>query len=206
MAKLAHKNKKKILGINFGNLGFLVQEKNIFEKKNLEFTIKKYPILRAIVTFENGEKIVGNAFNEVYLTRSGDASSLSLEISHLGKKIPDFRGDGLMISTPAGSTGWSKSYSGIILPSTSNLNILTPIGTISPLHFQSLVLSDKGRIHIKNCQARQNFVDILLDNKQILSHEKRPFELTIERDTDFVEVLIEKNNLKKFEAKVYEIQ
>lgn len=206
VAKLAHKNHKKMLGINFGNLGFLVQDREFFDDENLEFSIKKYPILKVIIQFENSEKIEWNAFNEVYLTRAGEASSLNLEISHLGKKIANFCGDGLMISTPAGSTGWSKSYSGMILPSNANLNILTPIGTIFPLHFKSVVLSDKGRIYIKNCQKRENSIDILLDNKRIMIDEKRNFELIIERDENFVEVLIVEKFLKKFEAKVYELQ
>ncbi len=208
VAKIAHKENRKILWINFWNLGFLVQEKEDFCKNNekINFVVKKYPILKAIIRFENGEILEENAFNEVYITRSWDASSLNLEISHLWKSVKNFCGDGIMISTPAGSTWWSKSYSWIILPHNANLNILTPIGTISPVHFGSLVLSDKWRIYIKNCSKRENSIDVLLDNKRLISHEIRNFELIIERDQDFVEVLIIKENLKKFEAKVYEIQ
>lgn len=208
LAKKAHKENKKILWINFWNLGFLVQEKNIFEKNNWQsqFITKKFPILKAILKFENWEIIEGFAFNEVYLTRSFDAWSLNLEIKHLQKKISNFSWDGLMVSTPAGSTGWSKSYSGIILPSNANLNILTPIWTISPFHFKSTILSEKWRIYIKNIWKRQNSIDILLDNKIFISNEKGNFELIIERDEKKVEVLIEKNNLKNFLGKVYEIQ
>lgn len=208
VAKKAHKENKKILWLNFWNLWFLVQEKEIFDKeeKSFSFITKKFPILKAIIKFENWETFEANAFNEVYLTRSWDASSLNLEISHTTKIIKNFSWDWLMISTPAGSTGWSKSYSGIILPNSANLNILTPIWTIFPLHFKSTILPDKGRIYVKNIWKRQNSIDILLDNKIFISNEKRNFELIIERDEKFVEVLIEKNNLKNFDSKVYEIQ
>lgn len=210
VAKLAHENNVKILGINFWNLGFLVQEKEIFAEKNsqnekIEFITKKYPIFRTIIELENLEKIVWKAFNEVYLTRSGSASSLSLELFHRGKKL-NFRGDGIMISTPAGSTGWSKSYSGIILPHNANLNIVTPIGTISPVNLRSFVVSDKGRITMNIDCSRENSFEILVDNESLYSHQKWKFKITIERDEKMVEVLVAKNFLKKYEAKVYEIQ
>ena len=86
-----------------------------------------------------------------------------------------------MISTPAGSTGWSRSYGGMILPHNANLNILTPIGKILPRDFQATVIPDKGRIHIKNDTKRINPIDILLDNRRIVSMESRQFEMTIER-------------------------
>lgn len=206
IAKMAHQEQKKVLWINFWNLGFLVQEKEVFASQNLNFITKKYPILKVIINFDSWKKIEDFAFNEIYLTRSWESSSINLEISHLWKKIPNFLWDWLMISTPAGSTWWSKSYSGIILPHNANLNILTPIWTIFPLHFKSVVLCDKWRIYIKNISKRQGSIDLLVDNKRILSEEKGKFEIIIERDKYFAEVLIKKENLKKFEAKVYELQ
>lgn len=105
------------------------------------------------------------------MTRSGSASSLSLELFHLGKKL-NFLGDGIMISTPAGSTGWSKSYFGIILPHNANLNIITPIGAISPVNLRSFVVSDKGRITMNIDCSRENSFEILVDNESLYSHQK----------------------------------
>lgn len=203
IVKMAHKSSKPILWINFWNLGFLVQEKDIFEKEKLEFIRKKYPILKAIIKFDYWEAKVWFAFNEVYITRTWDATSLELEIAHLWKKVKNFRWDGLMISTPSGSTWWSRSYSWIILPHNANLNILTPIWTIFPVNFKSLVLADKWRIYIKHLSKRKNAVDVLLDNKRILANEEQDFEIIIERDEKYVEVLVEKDNLAYFDAKVY---
>ena len=86
-----------------------------------------------------------------------------------------------MISTRAGSTGWSRSYGGTILPHNANLNVLTPVGKIIPRDFQATVIPDKGRIRIKNDTKRINPIDILLDNRRIVSMETRQFEMTIER-------------------------
>jgi len=203
VAKLAHKNSKSILWINFWNLWFLVQEKDIFEKEEISFVTKKYPLLKTIIKFDDKNIKYWCTFNEVYITRTWDASSLELEISHLWKKVKNFRWDWLMISTPAGSTWWSRSYSWIILPHNANLNILTPIWTIFPVNFKSLVLADKWRIYIKHLSKRKNAVDVLLDNKRILANEEQDFEIIIERDEKYVEVLVEKDNLAMFNAKVY---
>lgn len=203
IAKLAHQKSKQILWINFWNLWFLVQEKDIFQKEKIEFVVKKYPILKAIIKFSDWETKTWCAFNEIYITRTWDATSLELEIAHLWKKVKSFRWDWLMISTPAGSTWWSRSYSGIILPHNANLNILTPIWTIFPVNFKSLVLADKWRIYVKHLSKRENAVDVLIDNKRIISNEKKNFEIIIERDEKYVEVLVEKDNLAYFDAKVY---
>lgn len=48
-----------------------------------------------------------------------------------------------MVSTPAGSSGWSRSYGGIVLPHDANMNVVTPIGKMSPSSLQSFLLSDK---------------------------------------------------------------
>jgi NAD+ kinase len=95
-----------------------------------------------------------------------------------------------MISTPAGSTGWSRSYGGPVLPHDANLNILTPVGGFSPRGFSPVLLPDKGRIRIQNDTSRENPLDILVDNRRIVSMESRPIELTIERATHGVDLLI----------------
>lgn len=48
-----------------------------------------------------------------------------------------------MISTPAGSTGWSRSYGGIVLPHDANLNVITPLGKMSPKEIEPMVIQDK---------------------------------------------------------------
>ena len=80
---------------------------------------------------------------------------------------------------------------------------MTPIWTIFPVNFKSLVLADKWRIYIKHLSKRENAVDVLIDNKRIILNEKKNFEIIIERDEKYVEVLVEKDNLAYFDAKVY---
>ena len=64
-----------MLGINFGTKGFLLHDRNIFERDNLFFSTREYPILHADIQIGD-EHIHGHAFNEIYVTRAGDALSL----------------------------------------------------------------------------------------------------------------------------------
>lgn len=205
VAKSAHRDNAAILGINFGTKGFLLHDRDIFDQDILSFDSREYPILHADVHIKD-EYIHGYAFNEVYITRAGDASSVNLSFTQWSKNIDSYRGDWLMISTPAGSTGWSRSYGGPILPHNANLNVLTPVGKIAPKDFQATVIPDKWRIHIKNDTTREALIDILLDNRRIILMESRPFELIIKRDSRWVRLLIERSYQEKWDAKIYQEQ
>ena len=205
VAKEAHRDNVAMLGINFWTKGFLLHDREIFERENLFFSTREYPILHADVHIGD-EHIHGHAFNEIYVTRAGDASSVHLSFAQRWKVIERYSGDGLMISTPAGSTGWSRSYGGVILPHNANLNVLTPLGNTFPREFHSTVIPDKGRVRIKNDTTREAPIDILVDNRRIVSMESRPFELTIERATRWVRLLIEQSYREQWDAKIYEEQ
>jgi NAD+ kinase len=118
VAKAGHIDEQDVLGINFGSKGFLMHDRSHIETQPLEFDRVLYPILHARADIYEPQDLKtpaqtfrGHAFNEVYIRVSGDASSLSLRVTHREKEM-NLRGDGLMIATPAGSTGWSKSYYG----------------------------------------------------------------------------------------------
>ena len=202
VAKIAHHDNVAIIGINFGTKGFLLHDREMCDQEGLVFDSREYPILHTEIHMDD-EHIHGYAFNEVYITRAGDAGSVNLSLSQWSKSIDSYRGDGLMISTPAGSTGWSRSYGGTILPHNANLNVLTPVGKIIHRDFQATVIPDKGRIRIKNDTKRINPIDILLDNRRIVSMETRQFEMTIERASRWVRLLIEKQYRQEWDKKPF---
>lgn len=80
VAKEAHRDNVAMLGINFGTKGFLLHDRDIFERENLFFSTREYPILHADVQIGD-EHIHGHAFNEIYVTRAGDASSVHLSFA-----------------------------------------------------------------------------------------------------------------------------
>ncbi len=205
IAKIAYQDAVPLLGINFGARWFLLHDYDVFDTTWLVFDTRMYPILHADVQIGE-EHIHGYAFNEVYLTRAGDASFVRLSLSEHGKILDPFIGDWIMVSTPAGSTGWSRSYGWVVLPHDANLNVLTPFWKIFPREFFATVFPDDGVIHIKNDTTRETPIDILVDNRRIVSMETREFELTVERAKWWVRLLIERSYCDRWDAKIYEEQ
>ena len=121
---------RPILGINCGGVGFL----NELEKEDDIFTAidkvksKKYfkESLHRIDIFLN-ELNVGTAVNEVVLHSSRVAKIQGFEISTDNKLIDSFRGDGLIIATPTGSTSYSMSVGAPIVYPTMKANLIVPM-------------------------------------------------------------------------------
>lgn len=205
IAKKAHHDQIPILGVNFGTKGFLLHDRAVFERKTVfSFSERAYPILHILCEIGE-ERIEWYAFNEVFLVRSGDAQAIDLFFAH-EEKYFNYRGDGIMVSTPTGSTGWSRSYGWVILPHEANLNVITPVGGITPNTFSATVFPDSGTIHIQYKAARENSIDLLIDNTRMLHAENRPFFLTITRASENVTLLIEDSYASKWDGKIYEEQ
>ena len=121
---------KPILGINFGGVGFLNELEpdsdmltaidNVIHKKYFEEKLHR------IDTFLNGLN-VGTAVNEIVLHTSRVAKIQGFEISTNGKLIDSFRGDGVIIATPTGSTSYSMSIGAPIIYPTMESNLIVPM-------------------------------------------------------------------------------
>jgi len=121
---------KPILGINFGGVGFLNElepESDILTAID-NVTHKKYfeEKLHRIDTYLNGLN-VGTAVNEIVLHTSRVAKIQGFEISTNGKLIDSFRGDGVIIATPTGSTSYSMSIGAPIIYPTMESNLIVPM-------------------------------------------------------------------------------
>ena len=121
---------KPILGINFGGVGFLNELEpdsdiltaidNVIHKKYFEEKLHR------IDTYLNGLN-VGTAVNEIVLHTSRVAKIQGFEISTNGKLIDSFRGDGVIIATPTGSTSYSMSIGAPIIYPTMKSNLIVPM-------------------------------------------------------------------------------
>ncbi|MFQ7001891.1 MAG: NAD(+)/NADH kinase [Clostridium sp.] len=118
-----------IFGINIGNLGFLSSidiseiDKALNKLKNQEYSLEKRMLLNCIQ--ENKEPII--ALNDVVVARGTLSRMVKFEIFIDGKAYSTFKGDGLIISTPTGSTAYSFSAGGPFLYPNLDLIALTPI-------------------------------------------------------------------------------
>ena len=199
-------NKKvKILGVNVGKLGFLsfdvfdVFDKLIDDIINNKYTLEK----RSLVSLKNsGEKINENfALNEISVIKKDSSSMIKIHCYIDNKFICTYWSDGLIISTPTGSTGYSLSCGGPILtPDTNNL-IITPISPHN-LGLRSIIISDSSKIKLQIENQKFNFLvsmdsrSYTFEGEQTFMIEKSKFEINLNHPNnfDFFETLRKKLN------------
>jgi len=185
------KLKKPFYGINCGTFGFLM---NKYNSKNLEKKIQKAkktlinPL--ELTTFNRGKKRKIIAINEVSLFRqSRQAASLRLIV---GKKIiiKKLIGDGVMISTPAGSTAYNLSVHGPILSLHSGKIAITPISPFRPRRWRGKVISNKLIVRVNNLNPIKRPVAAVADNielrniKSLLVKVNKNIKLYLLHDSD----------------------
>lgn len=149
-----------ILGINLGTIGFLAEiEKNHIEEAldrlfKDDYTIENRMMLRGDLNMGANHKSVdhdieftGYALNDIVLTRKGLSRIISLRIYVNDELVDDYRGDGVIISTPTGSTAYNLSAGGPIITPKADVMVITPIcpHSLSP---RSVVVSSEDTVRV----------------------------------------------------------
>jgi NAD+ kinase len=164
-----NKNSSKLFyGINSGNYGFLMNKfsKKLFVKNIL--TAKKiiiHPLEMIVKTKKKIRKIL--AINEVSILRqSRQAATLSVKNNSkfLIKKLVC---DGILVSTPAGSTAYNLSVHGPILSLNSKKVSVAPISPFRPRRWKGKIIDDKSTIFIKNLNPVKRPVSSVADNIEV---------------------------------------
>lgn len=144
-----------IVGVNTGRLGFL----STFKKENVrklvtEFVAGHYTIEeRALVEVELNSDLdefngLNFALNEVTVSRKDTTSMITVETYLNDEYLTSYWADGLIVSTPTGSTGYSLSCGGPVIAPTAKSLVLTPIAPHN-LNARPLVISDDTQIRLK---------------------------------------------------------
>ena len=193
------KHETKILGVNIGKLGFLsVDVYDVFEKMIDDIENEKYTLeRRSLVTLVNKEKKIEKNFalNEISVVKKDSSSMIRIHCYINNKFLCTYWSDGLIISTPTGSTGYSLSCGGPILtPDTNNL-IITPISPHN-LGLRSLIISDESEITLKVESEGVNYL-VSLDSRSITL--KSDQNIIIKKST-FRANLIHPNSFDFFET------
>ncbi len=169
MLKTLKKNKgspKSFYGINSGNYGFLM---NKFSPKNTIKNFSKAKMitispLELIVKNKQGFKKKSIAINEVSILRqSRQAASLSIQ-SGTKTIIKKLISDGVLVSTPAGSTAYNLSVHGPILSLHSKKLSISPISAFRPRRWKGKIISDKSIVKIKNLNPKKRPISAVADN------------------------------------------
>ena len=162
-------SKKKFYGINSGNYGFLM---NKFSLKNTIKNLSKANMisispLEMIVKNNNNQIRKSLAINEVYILRQSRQAAF-LSIKHGSKQIiKNLVSDGVLVSTPAGSTAYNLSVHGPILSLNSKKLSIAPISPFRPRRWKAKIVSDKLKIIITNLHPSKRPISAVADNLEV---------------------------------------
>ncbi|MGP6440258.1 NAD kinase [Streptococcus dysgalactiae subsp. equisimilis] len=164
-------DKVRFVGIHTGHLGFYTDYR-VFEVDKLIDNLRKdkgeqisYPILTVVISLDDGRVIKARALNEATVKRIEKTMVADVIINHV--KFESFRGDGISVSTPTGSTAYNKSLGGAVLHPTIEALQLTEISSLNNRVFRTLgssvIIPKKDKIEL--VPKRLGIYTISIDNK-----------------------------------------
>ena len=195
-----------IIGINLGRLGFLssIEKHRISEALDLVFKGKYTLMKRSMITLESESKLFGEipfALNDFTISKRDTSSMVIIHTYIDGAFLNSYWADGLIISTPTGSTGYSLSCGGpIVYPGSGNL-VITPIAPHN-LNVRPMVIPDDKTLSFEIEGRSKNFLCTLDARYQTIRSDQRifikrnAFDATLVNlfDVDFLKTIRSKLN------------
>ena len=189
-ARLVGNRNMPIIGINTGRLGFisdiLPQDADSFIRSIIEGNYKTEE--RSLLQVE-GDGVQACALNEVAILKHDNSSMISIHASVDDNYLATYLADGLVISTPTGSTGYSLSVGGPIISPDSKTIVLSPIAAHS-LSVRPVILNDNVKIELRVQSRSHNFM-LAIDGRSeslyegtVLSIQAAPYKIRIVRHSE----------------------
>ena len=196
-----------ILGINMGQLGFLteIKKNEIFEQLSLvikgKFELSQRALLECTLKRKGKTLIKAPVVNDIVLSKGSIARIFDLKILCDGKEVTQFKGDGLIVSTPTGSTAYNLASGGPIVSPSVEALILTPICPHS-LTQRPLILPDQSKICVVP-QTKSDSIHLTLDGQTstelqsgdeifVTRYKKHLIKLIHSKNRDYFSILREK--------------
>jgi NAD+ kinase len=179
---------KPIYGMNFGSVGFLMNE---YSERDLpERLAAARPSILHPLSMEaldiKGQKTLARAINEVSLLRqTSQAAKMSISIDG-AVRLAELIADGILVSTPAGSTAYNLSVNGPIVPLGAPLMTLMPISAFRPRRWRGALLPDTATVAIEILEADKRPVAATADHFEI----RRVARVEVATDHDTTLVLL----------------
>jgi NAD+ kinase len=171
-----------MMGINFGRLGFLATtdpqnvESAITSIVEGKFTIDERMLIQAEAENE-GFDTLNFALNEIAITKTDTSSMIVIHTFIDGEFLNSYWADGLMVSTPTGSTGYSLSCGGpVVLPHSANF-IITPICPHN-LFVRPMIVSDQSTVTLRVESRSKNYLVALDARAKVISEEQQFIKIT----------------------------
>ena len=196
-----------VCGINLGTLGFLAD----IEPRELEsrlgkiligdYVVENRLLLSGYIADELGEKFLGNAINDVVISKGTSARMLRMEIFVNDTHLTNCKADGLIVSSPTGSTAYSLSAGGPILNPNIRALIIIPI---CPHTFQMrpLVVNEDDEVRIK-VYANSEII-VMLDGQENFKVQPN-YEVVVKKSHNTVQIVkfADKNYYDVLKAKLW---
>ena len=193
-----------LCGINIGTLGFMADiEPDELEEKLQKILSGEYKIeerlrLAGFIRQEGSERYLGSALNDIVVTKGGSmARMLHLGLSLNGTRLIDYKADGLIVSTPVGSTAYSLSAGGPILNPKLKSLLLTPI-CAHTFNLRPIVVDEDDTVCIHIAEMQQD-TQVALDGQEsfrlrsgdevIVKKSPMPIKLVKFADKDYYKIL-----------------
>jgi NAD+ kinase len=162
-------NGAPIFGMNLGTVGFLMNEyraEDLAERLAAAKTAKLHP-LRMLTTDRQGKQDEALAINEVSVFRvTYQAVKLRIEIDGR-QRMAELICDGILVSTPAGSTAYNLSAHGPILPLEAGVLAMTPISPFRPRRWRGALLPHGAHVHLDILDAERRPASATADNAEV---------------------------------------
>ena len=175
-----------IFGMHRGSVGFLLneyRERGLVERISRATRVELHP-LRMVATTARGKKKTALAINEVSLLRQQrQAGKIRILVDNV-VRMPELICDGVLLSTPAGSTAYNLSAHGPILPLGANLLALTPISAFRPRRWRGALLPYTAQVTFEMLEPDKRPVSATADHTEVREvvrvdvHEDRSVALT----------------------------
>ncbi|PCJ98561.1 MAG: NAD kinase [Zetaproteobacteria bacterium] len=158
-----------IFGLNFGTLGFLLNEyknQDLVERISSAQSYEIHP-LRMETTDIHGKTCTKLAYNEVSLLRQTHSSAKLMIFVNDEVRMPLLVCDGIMLSTAVGSTAYNSSANGPIVPLTANILPLTPISAFRPRRWPGALLPNESTVRFEIIRPSERPVSASADSFEI---------------------------------------
>lgn len=144
-----------MLGVNMGTLGYLTEvEVQDYQKALDTLFVDRQNVEKRMMMRGSIGRIIDNiALNDIVVTRDGSLRIVHFNVYVNGILLNSYQADGIIVSTPTGSTGYNLSAGGPVVEPTASMFVITPICSHA-LNASSVVLSAEDTIEVEICEGR----------------------------------------------------
>lgn len=169
-ARRAAKNAIPVLGINMGRIGYMTEiemdELYLLDRVfSGEYTVDERAMLTVRIVSDKGQvRFSSDALNEAVIANGSTARIIDIELSDGNELVTNYRADGLVVSTPTGSTAYSLSAGGPIVDPRLSCICVTPVCPHSLLA-RPMIFPDTAELRVKNICVREKMLHLTVDGK-----------------------------------------